>query len=172
MVLRLWPWESSTLPGFFSGLVSNHKPLFFLVLPPRVHPLSLNYQPLPYPMSLPWSTLLAIAQEESQRLISEFPPALRTRVLSIPITFEALPTPALVADGVDPDLMGLFVGDDYAHPGLEPLPTQVLLFLRNIYDEAEGDMDRYRQEVRITLLHEIGHFLGLDEDDLWQRDLE
>jgi predicted Zn-dependent protease with MMP-like domain len=31
---------------------------------------------------------------------------------------------------------------------------------------------RFRNEIRITYLHELGHYLGLDEDDLFERGLE
>jgi predicted Zn-dependent protease with MMP-like domain len=43
--------------------------------------------------------------------------------------------------------------------------------VENLRDEAEDDPTRFRQEVRTTLLHEIGHFLGLDEDGLSDRGL-
>jgi predicted Zn-dependent protease with MMP-like domain len=86
--------------------------------------------------------------------------------------FQKKPGPDLVEDGLDPDLLGLFVGDDYAREGGDPLPSEILLFLANIMEEAEGDWDRYRQEVRTTLLHEIGHYLGLDEEGLFERNLE
>jgi predicted Zn-dependent protease with MMP-like domain len=56
--------------------------------------------------------------------------------------------------------------------GADPLPPEILIFLVNIMDEAEGDWDRFRQEVRTTLLHEIGHYLGLDEEGLFERELE
>jgi len=35
-----------------------------------------------------------------------------------------------------------------------------------------AEEDSYREEVRITFLHELGHYLGLDEGDLFQRGLE
>lgn len=90
----------------------------------------------------------------------------------IPIVFQKVPGRQLVSEGLDPDLMGLFVGDDYAAEGADPIPPEILLFLVNILDEAEGDMERYREEVRTTLLHELGHYLGLDEEALFDRGLE
>ena len=38
-------------------------------------------------------------------------------------------------------------------------------------DFAEDDPDTFREEVRITFLHELGHLLGLDEEDLDVRGL-
>jgi predicted Zn-dependent protease with MMP-like domain len=40
---------------------------------------------------------------------------------------------------------------------------RIRLFLDNLWDYAEHDRETYREEVRITLLHELGHYLGLDE---------
>ena len=119
-----------------------------------------------------WQELQRAAQEETDRLLCELPCPIRTQLENIPIVFEKIPGRDLVADGLDPDLMGLFVGDDYACEGADPIPPEILLFLGNILDEAEGEMDRFRQEVRTTLLHELGHYLGLDEEGLFDRGLE
>jgi predicted Zn-dependent protease with MMP-like domain len=52
------------------------------------------------------------------------------------------------------------------------LPPQILLFLENIWDYAGGDTGLYRDEVRITYYHELGHYLGWDEDELSRRGLD
>ena len=52
------------------------------------------------------------------------------------------------------------------------MPPQIILFLGNIWELAEGDEESFCDEVRTTLLHELGHYLGLDEDDLTERGLE
>ena len=44
-------------------------------------------------------------------------------------------------------------------------------FLDNLWEFSERDRDTYREEVRLTLLHELGHFLGLDEDQVAARGL-
>ena len=54
---------------------------------------------------------------------------------------------------------------------MAPLPAQIILFLENIRDAAEGDDAVYQEEIRATLLHELGHYLGLDEADLDERGL-
>lgn len=76
-------------------------------------------------------------------------------------------------EGDDENLLGLFVGASLgeAADDLEPLPGAIRLFVENIRDEAEDDPVRFRQEVRDTLLHELGHYLGLDEDGLAARGL-
>ena len=54
----------------------------------------------------------------------------------------------------------------------QALPPQILLFLDNIWDYAEADEEIYRDEVRLTYLHELGHYLGWDEDEIAERGLE
>jgi predicted Zn-dependent protease with MMP-like domain len=51
------------------------------------------------------------------------------------------------------------------------MPPQILLFYENLWDFAGGEEETYREEVRITYLHELGHYLGLDEDELDERGL-
>jgi len=76
----------------------------------------------------------------------------------------------------DPRLLGLFDGPTYAEvqgwddlSGLSGTP-HVYLYQRNL-ERVCADSRHMAQEVRITVHHEVGHFLGLDEDDLHQRGL-
>jgi predicted Zn-dependent protease with MMP-like domain len=119
-----------------------------------------------------WPDLQQMAQEEIDRLFRDLPRPFHEQVRHIPIVLKKTPGKDLVGEGLDPDLLGLFVGDDFVHEGSDPIPPEILLFLVNIWDEAEGDRERYRQEIRTTLLHELGHYLGLDEEDLCGRGLE
>ena len=119
-----------------------------------------------------WNRLQALAEEEAKRLLRDLPAVVRRQVEDVPVIFERVPSRALLEDGLDADLLGLFVGDAYPEPGSDPIPPEILLFLVNILDEAGGDEAEYRRQVRITLLHEIGHYLGLDEEGLIERDLE
>jgi predicted Zn-dependent protease with MMP-like domain len=52
------------------------------------------------------------------------------------------------------------------------LPPQIILFRENIWDQAEQDEEWFLDEVHTTYLHELGHYLGLDEDELIERGLE
>jgi predicted Zn-dependent protease with MMP-like domain len=119
-----------------------------------------------------WTELRQIAQEEIDRLLLELPRPFLEQVRHIPVVLKKVPSRELIEEGLDSDLLGLFVGDDFVHEGSEPMPPEILLFLHNLWEEAEGDPERYRQEIRTTLLHELGHYLGLDEDDLFDRGLE
>ncbi len=119
-----------------------------------------------------WPDLRRIAGEEAHRLVRELPKSIRPLVEALPIVYEKIPGKDLVDDGVEPDVMGLFVGPDFSQEGQDPIPPSIFLFLDNIRDEAEGVPAQFRQEVRKTILHEIGHYLGLNEDDLFKRDLD
>ena len=120
-----------------------------------------------------WKWLLKTAREEVAATIGVLPPELKAHAESLPVSYEPWPSDELVGDGLDPDLLGLFVGDgiDVADGEQSPLPRQVFLFLENLWDFAEGDPKIYRDEVRITYIHEFGHYLGLDEDQLEARGL-
>ena len=124
-------------------------------------------------MSLPWPRLLTIAQIEVAATVNSLPPPVRVKAQRLPVTYERLPNAALQRDGIADDTMGLFVGEAFPDSagGIGPLPAQIILFLENIWDEAGQDEEIYREEVRTTLVHELGHYLGLGEDDLDERGL-
>jgi predicted Zn-dependent protease with MMP-like domain len=119
-----------------------------------------------------WSQLLSLAQEEVRATIEDLPEPVRQHAAPLPVTYERQPSPGLLADNYDPDLLGLFVGAPLSAPEDSPLPPQIILFLENLWDFADGDEQIYLDEVQITYLHELGHYLGLDEIDLEERGLE
>lgn len=125
-------------------------------------------------MDSDWSERLSLAQEVVASTLRKLPPRLRSEAESIPVTFESNPSAAQMDDGIEPDTLGLFVGEAFPelHADGPGLPSQVILYLDNIWDFVEGDEEAYREEIRTTLLHELGHFLGLDESDLEARGLE
>ncbi len=117
---------------------------------------------------------MALAEAEVRDTVRALPRALREQARALPVTYEHTPNPGLVDDGIEPDTLGLFVGEAFAESGLTtaPLPSQIILFLDNLWDFAEGDEEIYREEIRTTYLHELGHYLGLDEIELEDRGLE
>lgn len=125
-------------------------------------------------MHATWEQLQQLALAELEATLEALPPPLRERAVALPVTFERAPNAALVADGIEPDTLGLFTGSAFAEEGLSasPLPPQIILFLDNLWDFAERDEKIFREEVHTTYLHELGHYLGLDEDDLFARGLE
>jgi predicted Zn-dependent protease with MMP-like domain len=120
-----------------------------------------------------WKDLLRIAESEVGETLERLPEPLLAQARELPVTYEHAPSPALQADGIESDTLGLFVGEEYAEVGstLAPLPAQIILYLDNLWDFADGDLEVYREEVQATYLHELGHYLGLDEMDLDDRGL-
>jgi len=123
-------------------------------------------------MNIEWNELCALATKEIEATLAELPVELRERAAKLPVTFEPVPNAGLQADGIDSDVLGLFIGPEMAEEDAIPMPSQIILFLENLWDFAEGDENVFCDEVRTTFLHELGHFLGLDEDDLEDRGLE
>jgi len=120
-----------------------------------------------------WSHCLRLAQAEVDTTLSSLPAELRTAARKLVLTYERAPNAALIADGIEPDTLGLFVGDPWADSvqGRHPMPSQIILFLQNIWELAEGNGKIFKEETHATLMHELGHYLGLDEEDLDERGL-
>jgi predicted Zn-dependent protease with MMP-like domain len=119
-----------------------------------------------------WKKLRMVAEAEVEKTLGDLPKPLRERAVKVAVTFERSPNAGLRADGIEPDTLGLFCGSEFADEGSVPMPPQIILFLENLWDFAGGDWNKFRKEVRTTFLHELGHYLGLDEDDLTERGLE
>jgi predicted Zn-dependent protease with MMP-like domain len=119
-----------------------------------------------------WERLRQLAEAEVEATLDDLPAPLREPARALPVTFERTPNRALQADGIAPDTLGLFCGPDFADEPHATLPPQIILFLENIRDLAEGDEEVFLDEVHTTYLHELGHYLGLGEDELTERGLE
>ncbi len=117
---------------------------------------------------------LQVPPEQFDRLVetsvAELPPEIRKHLDEVPVLVEDLPQrDVLVADAppLSPDLLGLHVGPDLIRRTHldSPAVHVIYLFRRNLLRSC-SDRDELEREVRITVLHEVGHMLGLDEDDL------
>jgi predicted Zn-dependent protease with MMP-like domain len=120
--------------------------------------------------------LTAVAEQVVSAARRRLPAAVRAAADRVPVCYEPHPNAAILAEGWEPDILGLFIGHIHG-AGLESgteqaMPSQILLFLENIWDYAEADLEIYRDEVRLTYLHELGHYLGWGEDEIAERGLE
>ncbi len=70
-------------------------------------------------------------------------------------------------DEADGDLYGLYLGTPLPERGHDPspLPDRILLFRRTLMEDFP-EPEELRREVAITVLHEIAHHFGIDEDRL------
>jgi predicted Zn-dependent protease with MMP-like domain len=110
--------------------------------------------------------LSKMAQTEVRAALRSLPREIRAVVERVPVFFERRPDAEDIAHGVEPDTLGLY------DEGAPDAPTpRIRLWLENLWDFAEGDAAVFRAEVRTTLLHEIGHLLDWDEQDVEERGL-
>jgi predicted Zn-dependent protease with MMP-like domain len=67
----------------------------------------------------------------------------------------------------DPDLYGLFEGVPLTEggPGAGDLPNRIAIYRLPLEADFPDEND-LREEIRVTVLHELGHYFGLDEDRL------
>jgi len=125
-------------------------------------------------MPATWEHLKQLAQTEVEATLAVLPAPLRERALALPVTLERVPNADFVAEGIEPDTLGIFTGPAFADEGhsASPLPAQIILYLDNLWGFSEQNEDIFRDEVHTTYLHELGHYLGLDEADLFERGLD
>lgn len=103
------------------------------------------------------------------KVLASLPRVIRDAVLEVPVLVEAKPTAAMAEHepAINPEVLGLFVGtsvgDKMAGPG--GYADVVLLFQRNL-ERAGASRQEVSKELKITLLHEYGHYLGFDEEEL------
>lgn len=118
--------------------------------------------------------LAQAASHTVAQILSRLPPHLRLVATPIPVLYLPRPDPASLLGGYDPDLLGLFEGPSRleADPASTAPSPRIILFLENLWDQADHHLPAFRTEVRTTYLHELGHFLGFDENDLAARHLD
>jgi predicted Zn-dependent protease with MMP-like domain len=120
--------------------------------------------------------LIVIGRGDRERRVHAniLAPVLREKAGALPVTFEPVPNDAFIKEGIEADTLGVFTGPAFADQehSASPLPPQIILFLDNLWRLAEGDEQIFLDEVHTTYLHELGHYLGLDEDDLFERGLD
>ena len=108
-----------------------------------------------------------------RRVIAELPPDLRTLAERVPVFCEWEMSEHWLEEGVADDSMGLFSGpaiNEPTDPDCLESPS-ITFFLAELWDYCGEDLPTFDEEVRITYIHEFGHYLGLDESELEARGL-
>jgi len=85
-----------------------------------------------------------------------------------PHVAEALKNVAVVVEDEnpeDPDLFGLYQGVPLPERGdmSGQLPDKISIY-RIPLEESFSDLEELREEIRVTVLHELAHYFGLDEE--------
>jgi len=113
-----------------------------------------------------------------ETVLEELPEAYQAIIEEVPVVVEDRPDPAILeAMEMDPEddlgLCGLYTGvaltERSVGEGVPELPETIHLYRLAIIAAAEGWHEggaAVREQIRITLLHEIGHHFGLSEEDL------
>ncbi|MDB4989458.1 MAG: hypothetical protein JWN04_4636 [Myxococcaceae bacterium] len=99
----------------------------------------------------------------ARKTIEELPDEFASLLKSVPVMLETRPSRALVESGFDPRAYGLFEGPEHGDDDV-PAPTRVVLFTSNLLSSFSGD--ELDEQVEITVFHEVGHYFGLDEEDM------
>lgn len=98
------------------------------------------------------------------QVLGGLPEQFEQRLENVPVVLEPRPSEDLVRSGFDPRALGLFEGpEDRARMDPGPMPARIVLFTHNLTAEFP-ESEELREQVEVTLLHEIGHFFGLDEE--------
>jgi len=112
-----------------------------------------------------------------ERVLAEMPPLVHQLLERIPLHVEDYPSREVMEEKgvIEPDeLCGLFTGVSIQERSVDDparLPDVVTIYRLGIMAAARDDdgrlsTRRLREEIRITILHELAHFHGLDEEEL------
>lgn len=105
-------------------------------------------------------------------MIDRLPYQFRKQLRNVEFVVEKRPTAALlVAEGLDPrrdTLFGIYQGVPLPERStLDPplLPDKITIFSEPLR-ESFSDLEELRGQIRLTVLHEIAHYFGMDEEDI------
>jgi predicted Zn-dependent protease with MMP-like domain len=98
--------------------------------------------------------------------MKEFEDLVGKAIDSIPDAFQPyLENTVFIVEESSPEgLMGLYHGSGALHAG-EGFPDRITLYKRS-HEQSTSTREELMEEVRRTILHEVGHHFGMDEDDL------
>ena len=90
-------------------------------------------------------------EERVERALASLPPDLASKLENLAVLVED-------EDPDDPDLLGLFEEHEY-------LPATITIYRIPLTEEFP-DPEELEREIRITVLHEVAHYFGIDEERL------
>lgn len=112
-----------------------------------------------------------------EKAAARLPDDLRAALDRIGLIVDDLPQAGLLRGSGEaplaPDILGLHSGTPLSHRGpFNPveMPEAIYLFRKNILRDCRSE-EEAEEQIYTTLLHELGHALGLGETDLEDRDL-
>jgi predicted Zn-dependent protease with MMP-like domain len=91
-------------------------------------------------------------EEHVQQALDALPPDLARGLKNVAVVIEE-------ENAHEPDVLGLFEEAPY-------MPAKVTIYRRPLEADFGDDPELLEQEIRITVLHELAHYFGIDEDRL------
>lgn len=111
-------------------------------------------------------------RKEVARVIDKLPKEFREQLRNVEIVVETRPSKELLlAESLDPredTLYGIYQGVPLPdRSALDPpmLPDKITIFAEPLLEDFP-DPDELREEIRLTVLHEIAHYFGMEEEDI------
>ena len=107
-------------------------------------------------------------QELVERAIEELPEFFKEKLENIAIVIEDVPPPDIQAKYPGQMLLGLYQGVPLTERSVwsqYPYPDVISIYQRNIEAICRSE-EEIVQQVRETVMHEIGHYFGMDEEKL------
>jgi predicted Zn-dependent protease with MMP-like domain len=113
-------------------------------------------------------------KELLQEAIDSIPRRFAREIENVAIVIEDRPSREVLAElemGSDDLLLGLYQGVPLPERGWahgNTLPDRITLYQKNIEEDCEGDDDEIVVAIGETLIHELGHYFGLSEDEIME----
>jgi predicted Zn-dependent protease with MMP-like domain len=99
-------------------------------------------------------------EDHVRAALDELPPHLAAALTNVAVVVED-------ENPEEPDLYGLYHGVPLPERGdMAGLPPDTISIYRIPLEDSFTDPDELREEIRITVLHELAHYFGLDENRL------
>jgi predicted Zn-dependent protease with MMP-like domain len=111
-------------------------------------------------------------RKEVARILDRLPRRFREQLRNVEFVVEERPSAELLLEeGLNPScdtLYGIYQGVPLPErSSLDPpwLPDKITIFAEPLQEDFP-DPDELREEIRLTVLHEIAHYFGMDEDEV------
>ncbi len=122
-------------------------------------------------MRMAHTTFELIVREIHKGVMKSLAPDLRARAEEVTIVIADRPPRGEIVG--DDDLLGLYEGislKDRHIDDMEAVADRITLFRLPLLDACDNEEELHK-EIRITIIHELGHYFGFEEDELLKRGL-
>jgi predicted Zn-dependent protease with MMP-like domain len=109
-----------------------------------------------------------------RNLLRSLPADLKTAAQDISVIIEDKPSKLTARETDNDELLGIYDGTplNERYAGQVFHSTNVICIYRITLEESCNDLAELKREIRITLIHELGHHLGFDEEELAEMGLD